>query len=146
MLLTKINWLIHLKTLFHEKKEVQDTLQIIIQLKKSLKDKVTEIQQGQDEVYSCEDVIEEILKQGLQQISYDNFFQIIGNLRQNSELQQSTCVDSFVDSIQEMSNSDKKKKQLDNISFKKTYQRQQSKSPVRISKLQNLQKASTKDT
>ncbi|CAD8043393.1 unnamed protein product [Paramecium primaurelia] len=141
---SKLNWLIHIKKLF-QKNSILNISDLINQLK----DEITiECSNPQDELFSLDEVIEEVYKFNKKRLIYDDFFQIIGNLHQQDH-QLSTCVNSLVDSINDLTLSDTKVKQEIRGSYNdptKLIKTQQSNKVTRLSrsprlKIENLQEA-----
>ncbi|CAD8149727.1 unnamed protein product [Paramecium octaurelia] len=144
---SKLNWLIHIKKFF-----LKESVLDISDLISSLKDEIlTEQINPEDELFSLEEVIEEVYKYKKIRLTYDDFFQIIGNLHQQDP-QLSTCVNSLVDSINDLILNDNKVKQEIRVSYNDTtklIKTQQScmasktsKSPRR--RIENLQEAQKK--
>ncbi|CAD8173924.1 unnamed protein product [Paramecium octaurelia] len=145
--LSKLNWLIHIKKLF-----VKESVLDIQDLISSLKDEIiTEQVNPQDELFSLEEVIEEVYKYKKIRLTYDDFFQIIGNLHQQDP-QLSTCVNSLTDSINDLTLNDAKVKQEIRVSYHdptKLVKTQQSCKASKFSKsprmrIENLQEAQKK--
>ncbi|CAD8149140.1 unnamed protein product [Paramecium pentaurelia] len=142
---SKLNWLIHIKKLF-QKDSVLNITDLINQLKDET---ILDISNPQEELFSLDEVIEEVYKFKKKRLNYDDFFQIIGNLHQQDH-QQSTCVNSLADSINDLS--DTKVKQEIRISYNdptKLIKTQQSYKVTRLSKsprlkIENLQEAQKK--
>ncbi|CAD8048036.1 unnamed protein product [Paramecium sonneborni] len=105
----------------------------------------------QDELFSLDEVIEEVYKFKKKRLTYDDFFKIIGNLHQQDH-QLSTCVNSLADSINDLTLSDTKGKQEIRVSYNdptKLIKTQQSYQVTRLSKsprlkIENLQEAQKK--
>ncbi|CAD8052632.1 unnamed protein product [Paramecium sonneborni] len=144
---SKLNWLIHIKKLFQK-----DSILSISELISQLKDEtIIESTNFQDELFSLDEVIEEVYKFKKKRLTYDDFFQIIGNLHQQDQ-QLSTCVNSLTDSINDLTLSDTKVKQEIRLSYNdptKLIKTQQNCKVARLSKsprlkIENLQEAQKK--
>ncbi|CAD8072739.1 unnamed protein product [Paramecium sonneborni] len=143
---SKLNWLIHIKKLFL-KESVLEIQELISSLKEQI---IVEQVNPQEELFSLDEVIEEVYKYKKIRLTYDDFFQIIGNLHQQDP-QLSTCVNSLADSINDLTLNDAKVKQEIRLPYHdptKLIKTQQScrnskfsKSPrMRIENLQEAQK------
>ncbi|CAD8065925.1 unnamed protein product [Paramecium sonneborni] len=147
ILSSKLNWLINIKKLFL-KENVLDISELISSLKEGI---ITDQINFQDELFSLDEVIEEVYKYKKIRLTYDDFFQIIGNLHQQDP-QLSTCVNSLADSINDLTLNDVKVKQEIRLPYHdptKLIKTQQSCRNSKISKsprmrIENLQEAQKK--